>query len=369
MQEARKTSIIKFYNIAKQRSFMDKMCFGRSVVSKNGPCYVIAEIGHNHQGDLETALKMITVAASCGVQAVKFQKRDNKTLFTKAFYNKHYDNENSFGATYGEHREYLEFGWNEYQQLKMCAEEHGVEFMVTPFDIPSVDFLERFGLTSYKIASGDITNTLLLTYIAKLGKPMFISTGASTFEEVKMAYETILKYNNKLCIMHCTAEYPAEYHNLNLRIIETLKSEFHEAFIGYSGHDNGILASVVAYMLGATVVEKHFTLNRAWKGTDHKFSLETEGLRKQVRDLRRLDIMLGNGQRKLYDFEQSARFKMGKGIYTSRHLKAGETITTDSIIIKSPSNELPPYKINNIIGKKLKVDLPEEAPLSLEHLE
>lgn len=348
---------------------MKNFSFGKSTVSSNGPCYVIAEVGHNHQGDLETALKMIKVAMSCGVQAVKFQKRDNKTLYTKAMYNKPYDNENSYGATYGEHREHLEFGWDEYVELKKCAEENGLEFMATAFDTKSVDFLEELGITSYKIASGDVTNTPLLEYIAKTGKPMFISTGAASLEEIKIAYESVSAHNDKICLMHCTAGYPTEYHDLNLRAITTLKKEFPEAIIGYSGHDNGILASVVAYLLGATVVEKHFTLNRSWKGTDHKFSLEPEGLRKQVRDLRRVDISLGDGKKVVCDFEKDAKVKMGKGIYTSRKLKAGSVLTLDDIVFKSPGNGLPPYRVKEIIGKKLKVDMEEETIISLEHLQ
>lgn len=342
--------------------------FGKSTISDKGPCYVIAEIGHNHQGNLETALKMIKVAASCGVQAVKFQKRDNKSLYTKSYYNRPYDNENSFGTTYGEHREYLEFGHDEYIEIKKCAEENNVEFMATAFDFKSVDFLENLGITSYKTASGDLTNTPLLTYIAKLGKPMFVSTGAAALEEVRIAYEAILKYNKNLCLMHCTAGYPTEYHDLNLRVIETFKKEFPEAIIGYSGHDNGILAPIIAYMLGATVLEKHFTLNHAWKGTDHKFSLETEGLRKQVRDLRRVDISLGNGRKELHDFEKEARIKMGKGIYTSRFLSAGTKIKLEDLCFKSPANGTPPYLIDKIIGKTLKIDLEEEAAISLDYI-
>lgn len=346
-----------------------KISFGQSIISENGPCYVIAEIGHNHQGNLETALQMIKVAATIGANAVKFQKRDNKTLYTSAFYNKPYDNENSYGTTYGEHREYLEFGWDEYIELKKYAEEHKVEFMCTAFDFKSVDFLEKLGITSYKVASADVTNTPLLEYIAKLGKPMFVSTGASTLDEIRMAYETIIKYNDKLCFMHCIASYPAEYHHLNLRFIQTLKREFPDVLIGYSGHDNGILAPVIAYMLGAVVVEKHFTLNRSWKGTDHKFSLEPEGLRKMIRDLRRVDISLGDGNRVVYDFEVEAKKKMGKGIYTSKPLPAGTILSWDNICLKTPTNETPPYMANHLIGKKLKIALEAEASVTINMVE
>src|SRR3972149_164383 len=343
--------------------------FGRSKISDKGPCYVIAEIGHNHQGSLDNAKKMIAIAAGCGAQAVKFQKRDNKSLYTKAFYDRPYDNENSYGATYGEHREFLEFGRDEYIALMKCAEKNGVEFMSTAFDFKSADFLEDLGVTSYKIASGDVTSAPLLEYIAKFKKPMFISTGAATMEEVRMAYETVIKHNDKICLLHCVAEYPTEYHNLNLRIIEILKKEVPGTIIGYSAHDNGILAAVMAYMLGATVVEKHFTLNRSWKGTDHKFSLEPEGLRKQVRDLRRVDMALGERKKVLHDFERSAREKMGKGVYAARALSKGTVLTEENTCLKIPANGTPPYLLKGMLGKKLKADLAEEAAVKPSYLE
>jgi N-acetylneuraminate synthase/sialic acid synthase len=348
---------------------MKSFKFGNSTLSQEGPCYVIAEIGHNHQGEISKAIKMIEVAAGCGANAVKFQKRDNKTLFTKEYYNKPYDNENSFGNTYGEHREFLEFSLDDYLKLKKCAEEKGVEFMVTAFDFKSVDFLSDIGLTSFKIASGDLTNTPLLKHIAKTGAPMFISTGAATLEEIRIAYDAVSPYNDKVCIMHCNAIYPADYESLNLKTIEALKAEYKDTIIGYSGHDNGILAPVIAYMLGATVVEKHFTLNRSSKGTDHKFSLSPEGLRKLVRDLARVDIALGNGKKDILDSEKDAKIKMGKSIYTSMPLSAGTVITEDTVCFKTPASGMPPYMVDKIIGKKLKVDLDEESLISMDSLE
>lgn len=339
------------------------------VISKDGPCYVIAEIGHNHQGNLKTALEMIKIAAECGADAVKFQKRDNKTLFTKALFNKPYDNENSYGQTYGEHREFLEFGEKEYRKLKSYAEEVGVDFMSTAFDFKSADFLENLDVSAYKIASGDITNIPLLTYIAKFGKPMVVSTGAATMDEVKMAYDAILEHNDKLCLLHCVASYPTDYEKLNLSFIKTMKEEFPEAIIGYSGHDSGILAPTLAYMLGANVVEKHFTLNRAWKGTDHKFSLEPVGLRKMVRDLRRVDISMGNGVKEINEYEKEARMKMGKSIYAARNLRKGEVITEDDICFKTPHVGLSTYMINEVLGKSLKRDIEEDEAISLDHLE
>lgn len=348
---------------------MKSFSFGKSTVSDSGPCFIIAEIGNNHQGDVKVAMKMIKMAAGMGVNVVKFQKRDNKSLYTKAMYNKPYDNENSYGATYGEHREFLEFGWDEYVELKKCAEDNDVEFMATAFDFKSVEFLEKLGVTSYKAASGDLTTIPLLTHIAKLGKPMFVSTAAAALDEVRMAHDAIRKHNDKLCLLHCTAGYPTEYEDLNLNAIAALKKEFPDVVIGYSGHDYGILAPVVAYMLGATVVEKHFTLNRAWKGTDHRFSLEPTGLYKMIRDLRRVDSSLGDGRKIVRDFEKDARSKMGKSLYAARALAAGRVLTPDDVAIKSPGGGLPPYKLDEVLGKMLKMNLPEDALISFDYLE
>lgn len=345
---------------------MKKISFGKSTVTEEGPAFIIAEIGHNHQGKLDVALEMIRVAAECGVDCVKFQKRNNKKLFTKAYYNRLYDNENSFGITYGDHREHLEFGEDEYIQLQKCAEENDVELMVTAFDIESVDFLEGLGVTSYKIASADITNIPLIKYIAALSKPIFLSTGACTLDEIRLAYEAILREHEDFCLLHCTAGYPTDNDKLNLRIITTLKKEFPKAIIGYSGHDNGILAPSIAYLLGAVVIEKHFTLNHTWKGTDHKFSLEPIGFRKQVRDLRRVDQILGDGQRKLEDYEIPARTKMGKSIYASRNLKKGIILSDECICVKSPGGGLAPYYWDKIIGKQLIRNIAEEEQIHLK---
>jgi len=343
--------------------------FGKSVISDDTPCYMIAEIGHNHQGNIETAMKMIKTAAECGVNAVKFQKRDNKNLYTSELYNKPYENENSFGTTYGEHREFLEFGYQEYVQLKRYAESLNLEFMCTAFDFNSVDFLNDLGITSFKFASGDLTNLPLLEYAAKFNKPIFLSTGASNIDEIRMAYNNVLKYHDKLCLLHCVCMYPADYETLNLNFVKTLKDEFPEVVIGYSGHDNGILAAVISYMLGARVIEKHFTLNHASKGTDHKFSLEPIGLKKQIRDLERVKVALGDGAKKLNQYEMDARKKMGKSIYAAKSLPAGHVLSDNDIVLKSPGDGLAPYYFNKIIGKKLKVSLDFEDRILLDHIE
>ena len=337
-------------------------------ISDDSDCYVIAEIGNNHQGNLQKAKEMFKAAKECGVDAVKLQKRDNKSLLTRAAYDKPYENENSFGATYGEHREALEFGRIEYVELKKYAEELGLTMFSTAFDIKSADFLAELDMPLYKVASGDLKNTPLLKHIAKIGKPMIISTGGGTMEDVQRAYEAIMPINPQLCILQCTASYPAEPQDLNLRVITTYREKFPDVVIGLSDHENGIAMAVAAYVLGSRVVEQHFTLNHTWKGTDHAFSLEPIGMRKLVRDLRRVRAALGDGEKKIYPSELNPICKMGKKLVASRDLKTGQKLTQDDIAIKSPSDGIPPYELDNVIGKVLTKDLLEDDNFSFEIL-
>jgi sialic acid synthase len=347
---------------------MRKMIVNEFTISDDGDCYVIAEIGNNHQGDLQKAMELFKAAKECGVDAVKLQKRDNKSLLTRAAYDKPYDNENSFGATYGEHREALEFGKFEYIELKKYAQELGLTMFSTAFDMNSADFLAELDMPVYKVASGDLKNTPLLKHIARIGKPMIISTGGGTMEDVQRAYDAIMPINSQLCIMQCTASYPAEPEDLNLRVITTYRERFPEIVIGLSDHENGIAMAVAAYVLGSRVVEQHFTLNHTWKGTDNVFSLEPIGMKKLVRDLRRVKVAMGDGEKRIYPSEVSPVTKMGKKLVALRDLKAGHVLTMADIAVKSPSDGIPPYELDNVIGKTLTKDLFEDDNLSFESL-
>ncbi|TVQ43090.1 MAG: N-acetylneuraminate synthase [Gloeocapsa sp. DLM2.Bin57] len=316
-------------------------------------CYVIAEIGNNHQGNLDKCKEMFRVAKECGANAVKLQKRDNRSLYTKAAFDKPYEHENSFGSTYGEHREFLEFGQAEYLELKEYAAQIGITFFATAFDFPSADFLEALDLPLYKIASGDIKNIPLIKYIASFNKPMIVSTGGATLEDVQRVYQEIMPINPQLCILQCTASYPASFEELDLKVIQTYQEMFPEISVGLSSHDNGIAMAVAAYVLGARVIEKHFTLNRALKGTDHAFSLEPTGLRKMVRDLRRTKQALGDGQKKVYLSERPAVMKMGKKLVATQDLPAGHILTKADLQIKCPGDGIPPYELDKVVGKML----------------
>jgi N-acetylneuraminate synthase/sialic acid synthase len=337
-------------------------------ISDSSDCYVIAEVGHNHQGSVEKCKELFRVAKECEVDAVKLQKRDNRALYTRAMYDKPYDNENSFGATYGEHREALEFDWSEYVELKNYCREIGLTFFATAFDLPSVDFLARLDVPAFKIASGDVKTLPLLRHVAQSGKPMIVSTGGATMEDIERAYDAIMPINPQLCFLQCTAAYPAAAEELNLQVIATLRRRFPELVIGLSDHENGIAMAPAAYVLGARVVEKHFTLNHTWKGTDHAFSLEPIGLRKLVRDLRRTRVALGTGVKCALPSEQGPLEKMGKKLVARRPLTAGHVLTADDITMKSPGDGLPPYYLDQVLGRTLLRELHQDDNISFEVL-
>lgn len=337
-------------------------------IHDGGDCYVIAEIGHNHQGDLEQCKKMFDVALECGADAVKLQKRDNRALFTKEMYDSPYIHRNSYARTYGEHREKLEFGRVEYEELIRYAKEIGIAFFSTAFDIPSADFLAELDMPAYKIASGDLTNIPLLRHVAAIGKPMIISTGGGTMDDVVRAYRTIMPINPQLAILQCTSGYPAEFDELNLKVIDTFRQRFPDAVIGLSSHDNGIAMALVGYVMGAGIVEKHFTLNRAAKGTDHAFSLTPEGLHRMVRDLRRARIAIGDGVKCQYESEKAPLYKMAKKLVAARDLPAGHVLTEDDVACRAPNDGLPAYEFDNVIGRTLTAPLKEDENISFEQL-
>lgn len=335
--------------------------FGKKNKKTNSEVYVIAEIGHNHKGSLELAKKLFLEAKNAGASAVKLQKRNNKALFTSKMYNSIYDHRNSYGRTYGEHREFLEFNLSQYLKLKKYAKKINIDFICTPFDFESVDFLEKVNLPAYKIASADLINTPLQTYIAKKNKPIFLSTGGGSFKDVERAYKNIIKYNKKVSILHCTASYPADLGDMNLNVITELKKKYKSTIIGLSDHENGIDAASVAYMLGARVFEKHFTLDRSWKGTDHSFSLEPQGLQKLIRNLKRIPIMLGSKNKKLLNTEKAPLYKMQKSIVASKNLIKGHKIKIKDITFKSPGDGLRPYEFKKILNKKIKKNILKDS--------
>jgi len=346
-----------------------EMIIDGTTINDAGCCYIIAEIGHNHQGDVDRCKELFKAAKANGAHAVKLQKRDNKSLFTKEMYNSVYNSLNAFGETYGEHREYLEFGHDQYMELQKFSKELGITFFSTPFDINSADFLENLNMPVYKIASGDLTNIPLIKHVAGFGKPMIISTGGGSMDDVRRAYRAASEHTEQIAILQCTAGYPPSWEEINLRVISTYREEFHSAIVGLSSHDSGIAMGLAAFVLGGRIIEKHFTLNRAMKGTDHAFSLEHSGLEKLARDLERAHIAMGDGVKRCYASEEKPIYKMAKKVVVAKDLTANHILTESDLTVKSPNDGLAPYEIYNLIGKKINRDMNEDETISFADID
>ena len=331
--------------------------------------FVIAELGCNHMGNPDICEEMIIRAALCGVDAVKLQKRNNERMFLKAALDKPYCNELSYGATYGEHRKHLDwFGEREFRRFQGVADKHGVLLFATPFEEESADFLARLNMPLYKIASCDVTNPGLARHIARFGKPMIISTGGATLQDIRRLTDAIDPINDNYALLHCISTYPNEDWELNLRVIMRLQEMYPDKLIGFSSHHPGVMPLLVARALGASIFEVHFTLNRGWKGTDHGFSMEPRGLETLCQDLKRVRVMIGNGEKEIMPKEKSGFIsKMGKGVYAARPMQAGHVIRPEDIAIKSPySGGLHPYEAEEIIGHELICDCATGVNLTRE---
>ncbi len=268
------------------------------LVGDGHPCFIVAEIGINHNGSVELAKKMIDIAVTTGCDAVKFQKRTVDIVYTKEELEK--ERHSVFGKTNGDLKRGLEFGLKEYKEIDKYCKKKGIIWFASCWDEKSVDFMEKFNIPCYKIASASLTDDNLLRYTRSKGKPILLSTGMSTMDEIRHAVKVLGKKN--LIIYHCTSTYPSNADEMNLKVIQTLKEEFN-CPIGYSGHERGITPSILATAIGACSVERHITVDRTNWGSDQAASLETAGLYHMVRDIRQVPILLGNGKKTVYKRE------------------------------------------------------------------
>lgn len=280
-------------------------------IADDAPCYLIAEAGNNHGGDLGVALDLVDAAAQAGADAIKFQRRNNATLYSRDLLERPYDNPHSFGATYGAHRAAVELPVSAYPALAVRAARQGLACFATAFDEQSADELaEWLDPPAYKIASGSLTDHALLRHVASLGKPVILSTGGGTLREIDAALATLLAHTERIAVLHCTAAYPAAFEDLNLRGIETLRERYPGFVIGWSCHVHNIGMVLAAYAIGARMIEVHTTLNRSMKGTDHGFSMEPATVKKLCKDLKRAHVAMGDGVKRLYPSEVGPLSKM-----------------------------------------------------------
>ena len=270
--------------------------------------FIIAEIGNNHNGNLELALELIKKAKECGVDAVKFQVKDIESSFPKELLDKPYENENSFGRTYREHKEALEFSKVELTKIYDYAKELEIICFSTPFDIKSVKLLEDLNNPIYKISSFHVTDLGLIEEICKTRKPIIMSSGMSTIDELDQAVNLIKKYTEDFVLLHCVSSYPTDDADLNFNVIPTLKNRYN-CIVGYSGHERGTVLCTSTILLGSRVIERHFTLDRYMKGPDHASSLESEGMSLVVKRTKRTFNALGTSDKRVLENELSGRKK------------------------------------------------------------
>ncbi len=273
------------------------------------PCFIVAEIGINHNGSLETALQLIDEAAKTGCDAVKFQKRTPEICTPRDQWEIMRDT--PWGRmSYIEYRHKVEFGQKEYEAIDKFCKQKGILWFASCWDEPSVDFIQQFNPALYKAASASLTDIPLLLKTKATGRPLIISTGMSTLEEIANAVEEIGTDN--LLIAHATSAYPCNLNELNLKVIQQLQKLYPDTPIGYSGHETGLAPTLAAVALGACFVERHFTLDRAMWGSDQAASVEPTGMTKLVRDVRNVEAALGDGIKKIYESEMGQRQKLRK---------------------------------------------------------
>ncbi|SCW81984.1 N-acetylneuraminate synthase [Lachnospiraceae bacterium C10] len=336
-----------------------------SVTENNNRTLIIAEAGVNHNGSVELAKKLIDTAKDCGADIVKFQTAKLDSLVSKTAHMADYQKRNiGKEQSQKEMLQSLLLSYDEFIQLAEYCNQVGIKFLSTPFDIDSIHFLNDMQ-DIWKIPSGEITNYPYLIEIAKTGKKVILSTGMAEMDEIEAAIN-VLKQNGTedITILHCTTEYPAPIHDVNLRVMETLRENFGFP-VGYSDHTKGIEVDLAAVALGASVIEKHFTLDRNLPGPDHKASLEPSELKAMVEGIRKVEMALGSSQKKISDAEKKNRDVARKSIVAKKYIKKGEVLSEVNVTTKRPGTGIDPMRWNDVIGTKAIRDFNEDELIEI----
>lgn len=328
--------------------------------------FIIAEAGVNHNGSLELAKKLVDAAKEAGADCVKFQTFVSKNIVSKKAIKAEYQKQQTDSKeTQYEMLKRLELSFDDFVDLKAYCKSKNIEFMSTAFDLDSIDFLEGLGMDKWKIPSGDITNLPYLIKIARLKRPVILSTGMSTMDEISCAINALRDNGVKeLTVLHCTTEYPTPFADVNLRAMLEIRDEF-DVSIGYSDHTNGIEVSIAAVSLGAEIIEKHFTLDKNMDGPDHKASLEPYELKAMVESIRNIESALGDGMKQPVNSEKKNIEVVRKSIVAKHSIKEGELLTEDNLAIKRPGNGLSPMKWFEIVGTIAIKDFDEDEMIRL----
>ena len=312
--------------------------------------YVIAEGGLNHNGDINIAKKLIDSAKECGANAIKFQTYKTENFVRET--NQYFDVFKN-----------AELNFEQFKELKNYSKSIGLTFFSTPFDIESAEFLNQLEIPCFKIASSDLTNLPLITKIAKMQKPMIISSGLSTMNEINDAVNCCLfEGNNQIALLHCVANYPAQPNEVNMNVINTLKKTF-DFPVGYSDNGESSLVDIVAVSMGANIIEKHFTLDKKMSGPDHGFSIDPNGLKSLISQIHEIDQMKGDGIKIPQFSEIKNRLTIRKSITAKRDLQQGEKIQEDDISIKRPADGIEPKYITMILGKTINTNIKKDSPI------
>lgn len=331
---------------------MPTISIGNHYIGPGQPVFIIAEAGVNHNGDPDLARFLVQAAAESGVDAVKFQTFKAENLVTESAKMAGYQVDNIGEETSQlEMLKKLELQYELHAELKQYAESLGLVFLSTPFDEEAIDFLKDLGLEAFKAGSGDLTNLPYLQKMARQGLPVIISTGMATLEESREAVDAIAETgNDQLIVLHCTTNYPCPPEEVNLAAMNTLQRELN-CMVGYSDHTLGIEIPCLAVAAGARVIEKHFTLDKTMEGPDHKASLEPAELAEMVREIRRLEGIMGSGVKVPNPSELPIKQVARKSVVAKVDIPEGTVITTEMLVAKRPGNGLPPKLLLTIPGK------------------
>lgn len=334
--------------------------FSERKIGDGFPTYIIAEIGVNHNGLLELAIELIDIAVRAGADAVKFQKRNINLLYG----HKYLENANA-----GEKSlryllpilQQVELPDDAYLKIASYCRQKGITFLCTPFDTDSADFIDQLGVPAFKVASADLTNLPLLDHLVQKNKPLILSTGMSRMEEVEITVRFLKDHNASFALLHCNSTYPASFEDINLRFMDRLR-EFHVP-VGYSGHERGIAVSTVAAAMGASIIERHLTLDRTMDGPDHAASLEPQGFQKMVRDIRQVHLAMGTGKEKFISRgEILNREVLAKSLIAARQILPGEVIQPDMVAAKGPALGISPQHYDQLIGRISVRTIEEDEP-------
>lgn len=323
--------------------------------------FIIAEAGVNHNGSFELAKKLIDAAADAGADCVKFQTFKADTIVSKSARKAEYQQKTTDAAeSQYQMLKRLELSESDHRELQKYCREKGIMFLSTPFDVVSIDFLDSLGLECFKIPSGEITNLPYLRKVNSKHKPVIMSTGMATLNEIKEAL-AVLK-DCPVSLMHCTTEYPCPFEGVNLKAMLTMRDAFHLP-VGYSDHTKGIEVPIAAVAMGATIIEKHFTLDRNMEGPDHKASLEPDELKAMVAAIRHIEAALGTGEKEPAECEKKNITVVRKSIVAKRAIKKGELLTEENLTVKRPGDGISPMKWDEVVRTIAKRDYAEDEKI------